>query len=167
MVRPVVDSCSLNEFAGGGLEYLAGGTTRWKRLPTSAGGAHRSFVELTTKSDNPRWPDRPGRAGTNDQKELQSPRSSFGVMRAVLHDSPTAPFPELTPVLALFEPTALAAGTFDTTSNPKTPEASAYRFGVSEVVPRRIVCPTRPIGASAGEAITTVPLLRFSYRKKR
>ena len=103
LVRPVVDSCGLNEFAGGGLQYLAGGVTMWKRLPTSAGGSHRSFVELTTKSDNPRWPDRPGRAGTNDAKELQSPRSSFGVLRAVLHDSPTAPVPELTPVLSLFE----------------------------------------------------------------
>ena len=103
MIRPVVDSCGLNEFAGGGLEYLAGRATRWKRLPTSAGGSHRSFIELTTKSDNPRWPDRPGRAGTNDAKELQSPRSSFGVLRAVLHDSPTAPLPELKPVVSLFE----------------------------------------------------------------
>jgi hypothetical protein len=103
MIRPVVDSCGLNEFAGGGLQYLAGGETTWKRLPTSAGGVHRSFVELTTKSDNPRWPDRPGRAGTTDAKELQSPRSSFGVMRAVLHDSPTAPLPQLEPFLALFE----------------------------------------------------------------
>jgi len=105
MVRPVVDSCGLNEFAGGGLEYLAGGVTTWKRLPTSAGGSHRSFVELTTKSDNPRWPDRPGRAGTNDPKELNSPRSSFGVMRAVLHDSAAPPLPELTHILRLLEVT--------------------------------------------------------------
>jgi len=103
MIRPVVDSCGLNEFAGGGLKYLAGGATRWKRLPTSAGGLHRSFIELTTKSDNLRWPDRPGRAGTNDAKELQSLRSSFGVLRAVLHDAPAAPLPELKPVLSLFE----------------------------------------------------------------
>lgn len=103
MIRPVVDTCGLNEFAGGGLQYLAGGVTTWKQLPTSAGGSHRSFIELVTKSDNPRWPDRPGRAGTNDAKELQSPRSSFGVMRAVLHDSPTAPLPELTSVIPLFE----------------------------------------------------------------
>ncbi|MHC4876628.1 MAG: DUF1553 domain-containing protein [Planctomycetota bacterium] len=102
MVRPVVDTCGLNEFAGGGLEYLAGGVTKWKRLPTTAGDAHRSFIELTTRSDNPRWPDRPGRAGTNDPKELDSPRSSFGVMRAVLHDSPATPQPELNHILALF-----------------------------------------------------------------
>ncbi len=115
MIRPVIDSCGLNEFAGGGLEYLAGGATVWKTLPTSAGGSHRSFVELTTKSDNPRWPDRPGRAGTSDPEELQSPRSSFGVMRAVLHDSAAAPLPELDPVLALFAPSVLAAVTSETT----------------------------------------------------
>jgi hypothetical protein len=133
MIRPVVDTCGLNEFAGGGLQYLAGGVASWKRLPTSAGGSHRSFVELTTKSDNPRWPDRPGRAGTNDPKELQSPRSSFGVMQAVLHDSPTAPLPELDPVLALFdvtqpdsEPTGIVADKSDTTNDPAKPKAGVF-----------------------------------------
>lgn len=102
MIRPVVDSCGLNEFAGGGLEYLAG-AAKWKLLPTSAGGFHRSFVELTTKSDNARWPDRPGRAGTNDPKELESPHSSFGLVKAVLHDTPSTPLPELTALMPLFD----------------------------------------------------------------
>lgn len=103
MVRTVVDSCALNEFAGGGLEYLAGGSPKWRRFPTSAGSSHRSFVELTTRSDNPRWPDRPGRAGTKDADELRSDRSSFGVLRALLHDSPSAPPVDLKPMLELFE----------------------------------------------------------------
>lgn len=103
MVRPVVDSCALNEFAGGGLEYLVGGMPRWKQFPTTAGDSHRSFIEFTTRADNPRWPDRPDRAGTKDPAQLADRRSSFGVMRAVLHDSPTPPHPELIPVLALFE----------------------------------------------------------------
>ncbi|NIP94672.1 MAG: DUF1553 domain-containing protein [Akkermansiaceae bacterium] len=102
MVRTVVDSCGLNEFAGGGLDYLAGGRVRWKTFPTSAGASLRSFVELTTRSDNPRWPDRPGRAGTNDAKELAGYRSSFGVMQAVLHDAPGGPQPDLGPVLLVF-----------------------------------------------------------------
>ncbi|MDG1892940.1 MAG: DUF1553 domain-containing protein [Verrucomicrobiota bacterium] len=106
MVRTVVDSCSLNEFAGGGLEYLAGGEPKWKTFPTSATPNHRSFVELTTRSDNPRWPDRPGRAGSADPKEVYNYRSSFGVMRAVLHDTPAAPMSELAPILALFDQTA-------------------------------------------------------------
>ena len=102
MVRTVVDSCALNEFAGGGLEYLADGSLRWKRFPTSAGPTHRSFIELTTRSDNPRWPDRPGRAGTNDPEDLKLWRSAFGVTRVYLHDSPTAPLAELNAALALF-----------------------------------------------------------------
>jgi hypothetical protein len=103
MVRTVVDSCTLNEFAGGGLEYLVGGTPKWNRFPTSAGGSHRSFVELTTRADNPRWPDRPDRAASKDPKELYDYRSSFGVVRAVLHDSPATPLPELDAILVLFE----------------------------------------------------------------
>ncbi len=103
MVRTVVDSCALNEFAGGGLEYLDGGITQWKTFPTSAGQSHRSYVELTTKSDNPRWPDRPGRAGTKDDKKLASRQSSFGVMRVVLHDHPEPPAADLSSMLTLFE----------------------------------------------------------------
>ncbi|MCA9213120.1 MAG: PSD1 domain-containing protein [Planctomycetales bacterium] len=103
MVRTVVDTCALNEFAGGGLHYLLGGASEWKRFPTSAGGSHRSFVELTTRADNPRWPDRPDRAGSKDPKELRSHRSYFGVMRAVLHDSPASPLPDLGHAVDLFE----------------------------------------------------------------
>ena len=97
MVRIVVDSCGLNEFAGGGLDYLAGagGRTKWKTFSTNPAPSQRSFIELTTRSDNPRWPDRPGRAGTTDGKELEGYRSSFGVMRAVLHDDPGGPQPDL------------------------------------------------------------------------
>ena len=102
MVRTVVDSCALNEFAGGGLEYLADGSLKWKQFPTSAGPTHRSFIELTTRSDNPRWPDRPGRAGTNDPEDLKLWRSAFGVTRAYLHDSPAAPLADLSATLALF-----------------------------------------------------------------
>lgn len=103
MVRTVVDSCALNEFAGGGLEYLVGGTPTWKQFPTSAGGSNSSFVELTTRADNPRWPDRPDRAASKDPKQLYDYRSSFGVIRAVLHDSPATPLPELDAILVLFE----------------------------------------------------------------
>ena len=103
MVRTVVDSCSLNEFAGGGLHYLMGGTPQWKTFPTSAGPSLRSFVELTTRSDNPRWPDRPGRAGSADPAVVNDYRSSFGILQAVLHDHPEGPEPDLRPILTLFE----------------------------------------------------------------
>ncbi len=103
MVRTVVDSCSLNEFAGGGLHYLDGGKLHWRTFPTSAGPSLRSFLELTTRSDNPRWPDRPGRAGSADPKVVNDYRSSFGIVQAVLHDTPGSPEPSLQHLLALFE----------------------------------------------------------------
>lgn len=103
MVRTVVDSCSLNEFAGGGLTYLNGGQTSWRTFPTSDPPGLRSFVELTTRSDNPRWPDRPDRAGSADPKVVYDYRSSFGITQAVLHDTPGGPAPDLAHMLALFE----------------------------------------------------------------
>lgn len=106
MVRTVVDSCGLNEFAGGGLTYLNGGQTTWRTFPTSAAPGLRSFVELTTRSDNPRWPDRPGRAGSADPKVVYDYRSSFGIIQAVLHDTPGAPAPNLEHMLVLFDDTS-------------------------------------------------------------
>ncbi|MBM81302.1 MAG: hypothetical protein CMJ78_12025 [Planctomycetaceae bacterium] len=114
MVRTVVDSCGLNEFAGGGLEYLVDGTSKWKTFPTSAGKSLRSFVEMTTRTDNPRWPDRPDRAGTDDREKLKDNRSSFGITRAVLHDVSNGPAPDLAHMLVLFEP---AVGKVDAPSN--------------------------------------------------
>ncbi len=102
MVRSVTDSCTLNEYVGGGLEYISNDTIQWRTYPTRVDATHRAFVELTTKSDNVRWPDRPGVAG-NDETLLQSPRSWFGVVRAVVHDCNESPRPELTHLLPLFE----------------------------------------------------------------
>jgi hypothetical protein len=102
MVRAVVDSCSLNEYAGGGKRYLDEADLHWKRFPTSAGPPHRSYLDLTTKTDNVRWPDRPGVAGTEEEK-LQSPRSWFGVTRVVLHDCEETPQEDLSHFLRLFD----------------------------------------------------------------
>ena len=102
MVRAVVDSCSLNEYAGGGKHYLDEADLHWKRFPTSAGPPHRSYLDLTTKTDNVRWPDRPGVAGTEEEK-LQSPRSWFGVTRVVLHDCEETPQEDLSHFLRLFD----------------------------------------------------------------
>ncbi len=102
MIRSVVDSCALNEYVGGGLEYLSSDEIQWRTYPTRVDASHRAFLELTTKSDNVRWPDRPGVAG-NDEALLQSPRSWFGVVKAVVHDGDKTPQPELSHLLLLFE----------------------------------------------------------------
>ena len=101
MVRSVTDSCTLNEYVGGGLEYLSDDAIGWRTYPTRFDATHRAHLELTTKSDNVRWPDRPGVAG-KDEAMLQSPRSWFGVVRAVVHDCDETPRPELTHLLPLF-----------------------------------------------------------------
>lgn len=102
MIRSVVDSCALNEYVGGGLEYLSTDEMQWRTYPTRVDSSHRAFLELTTKSDNVRWPDRPGVAG-KDEALLQSPRSWFGVAKAVVHDCDKTPQPELNHLLPLFE----------------------------------------------------------------
>jgi hypothetical protein len=102
MIRSVVDSCALNEYVGGGLEYLSNDKMQWRTYPTRVDASHRAFLELTTKSDNVRWPDRPGAAG-KDEALLQSPRSWFGVVEAVVHDCDETPRPELSHLLPLFE----------------------------------------------------------------
>ena len=102
MIRPVVDSCALNEYVGGGVKYLSDDQFRWQTYPTRVDESHRAFVELTTKSDNVRWPDRPGMAG-KDEALLASPRSWFGVVDAVVHDCSGPPQTELGHLLPLFE----------------------------------------------------------------
>ena len=102
MARAVVDSCALNEYVGGGLEYLSDDKIQWLTFPTRVDASHRAFLELTTKSDNVRWPDRPGVAG-KDEALLESPRSWFGIVKAVLHDGEETPQPELSHLLSLFE----------------------------------------------------------------
>ncbi|MCH2202465.1 MAG: PSD1 and planctomycete cytochrome C domain-containing protein [Fuerstiella sp.] len=102
MIRPVVDSCALNEYVGGGVEYLSDDQFQWQTYPTRVDESHRAFLELTTKSDNVRWPDRPGMAG-NDEALLQSPRSWFGVVDAVVHDCNEPPQAELGHLLRLFD----------------------------------------------------------------
>ena len=101
MLRPVTDSCALNEYIGGGLSYLSDDKIKWQTYPTREDPTHRAFLDLTTKSDNVRWPDRPGVAGNNEAL-LNSPRSWFGVVRAVAHDCNDTPREELTHLLPLF-----------------------------------------------------------------
>ena len=97
IVRMVIDSCVLGET----LEYLDRTAPKWKRFSIKEDG-HQRYLELATKADNARWPERAGRVPGSDE-ELASPRSWFGAIRAVLHDDPKSPEPELSHLLGLFE----------------------------------------------------------------
>ena len=96
--RTVLDNCAIGE----GYRTLENESPKWLRQDTIAGEKLPAFVEVITKSDNPRIPDRPGML-KESAEELASPRSYFGAMQAVLHDTPETPREELSHLSRLFE----------------------------------------------------------------
>jgi hypothetical protein len=96
--RTVLDNCAIGE----GYKTLENDSPKWMRLDTIAAEKLPAFVEVITKFDNPRIPDRPGMLKESPE-ELAGPRSYFGAMRAVLHDSPETPREELGHLARLFE----------------------------------------------------------------
>jgi hypothetical protein len=67
------------------------------------------FLELVTRSDNPRLPDRPEVLKPHQKKLLDDPRSYFGITAAVVHDVPENPKETLSHILPLFEKGAPAS----------------------------------------------------------
>jgi hypothetical protein len=94
---------------------------RWQRLgddrpywvtfqvPDNPAAFH-TYVELTTKFDNPKFPDPIVKGNSKDKEDYRvpwdqaaaSPRSSFGITRVLLHDDAKPPKAELGHLLALF-----------------------------------------------------------------
>ncbi len=95
--RTVLDNCAIGE----GYKTLENDSPKWIRLDTISGEKLPAFAEVITKFDNPRIPDRPGML-KETPAELASPRSYFGAMRAVLHDTPQTPREELGHLTRLF-----------------------------------------------------------------
>ncbi len=111
--RTIIDNCMLSE----DYQPVEHDTLQWLKIPNRTDQPTLPFyVELVTKADNPRIPDRPGRLKAT-QQQIDSPYSYFGVARAVLHDVDEAPKEELSPLLRLF-------------SGPpaETPELRAARY---------------------------------------
>jgi hypothetical protein len=119
-VRIVSNHCQLNYR---NFRALKSGEWHWITLeiPEEA-GALRSYAELMTKFDNPKYPDQLGQLGGDDTNQrvpwdqaAADPYSYFGITRAVLHDVGQPPKDELTwlePLYAGAAPqdlTALAA----------------------------------------------------------
>ena len=97
--RTVIDNCAIGEnyklIENDKLEWLKLETfDKQERLPV--------FMELVTRFDNPRIPDRPGMLKANQEKWAQEPRSYFGFTKAVLHDVAEPPRAELGHMLPLF-----------------------------------------------------------------
>jgi cytochrome c553 len=112
--RTVLDNCMLSE----DYKLLEQNSPAWLKIPNRDDQPALPFyIELVTKTDNPRIPDRPGRLKVSDE-QLASPDSYFGVTRAVLHDVDESPKDELSVIARLFDgPT------------PESPDALAMRYG--------------------------------------
>jgi len=98
--RTVIDNCAIGEnykvFENSHLTWVKLDTfAKEKRLPV--------FVELVTRSDNPRLPDRPGVLKKDQEKLLHDPRSYFGITEVVAHDVTETPRETLSHMLPLFD----------------------------------------------------------------
>ncbi len=98
--RTVIDNCAIGEdykFVDASQpEWITIDLKeQWDELPV--------FVEMVTRWDNPRIPDRPGRIKKPYSELLDDPESYFGVVRAVLHDGDEPPKAELGHLAPLVE----------------------------------------------------------------
>jgi len=96
--RAVVDNCAIGE----GYRIFEADEFSWHRMEVRARDNELPvYLELLTRSDNPRIPDRPGMI--KDLHLLDSPRSYFGFAGAVMHDVAEPPRESLTHLERLFE----------------------------------------------------------------
>ena len=106
--RTVLDNCMLSE----DYTILDRDTLSWVKIPNRDDQPELPFyLELATKADNTRIPDRPDRNKISVE-QLAAPQSYFGIARAVLHDVDESPKDELGQMARLFEgepPTSLAS----------------------------------------------------------
>ncbi len=97
--RTILDNCMLAE----DYELLNQDTFAWLRMPSRQEQKDMPFyVELVTKTDNPRLPDRPDKMKALKADDVASPFSYFGITRAVLHDDEATPKDELTHMKRMF-----------------------------------------------------------------
>ena len=100
--RAVIDNCMLGE----DYKILDSDTLSWVKIPNREDQPELPFyLELVTKSDNTRIPDRPGHTKASPE-QLAAPQSYVGLARAVLHDIDESPKDELKHSALLFAGTA-------------------------------------------------------------
>jgi hypothetical protein len=106
-VRLVSNNCQLNYV---NYKALTKNEFEWKRFPIGdeANGL-RTYAELLTKFDNPKFPDQLGTLGGDTlnsrvpwEEAMRDPHSYFGITRAVLHDCEETPRDELAYFTPLF-----------------------------------------------------------------
>ncbi len=106
-VRLVSNNCQLNYR---NYRALTNGELHWITFsPPEESDGLRVYAELTTKFDNPKYPDQLGTLGGDSanhrvpwEKAAADPHSFFGVTRVVFHDGAGPPRPELRHLRPLF-----------------------------------------------------------------
>jgi cytochrome c553 len=89
--RTILDNCMLSE----DYQLIENGRLMWIKTPNRDDQKDLPFyLELVTKQNNPRIPDRPERLKVTAE-QIASPYSYFGISRAVLHDVDETPKAEL------------------------------------------------------------------------
>ena len=105
--RTVIDNCAIGE----GYSFIDADRPQWVTIDVAEKWDELpAFVELVTRWDNPRIPDRPDRIKEPHSELLDSPESYFGVTEALLHDGeepPAASLDHLAPLLAEPAPATL------------------------------------------------------------
>ena len=97
--RTVLDNCMLGE----DYKLLDWESPHWLKIPNRDDQPTLPYyVELVTKADNPRIPERPNRLKVT-LEQMNSPYSYFGITRAVLHDIDESPRDELSHMSRLFD----------------------------------------------------------------
>ncbi len=99
--RTIVDNCIIGEH----YRLLSNEEFSWITIPTRNEKTTTLpvYVELVTKADNPRLPDRPGKSKNVTPEQLEAENSYFGVTQALLHDVAVPPYEELSHMRRLFE----------------------------------------------------------------
>lgn len=136
-VRLVSNNCQLNYK---NYRALISHDLHWETFsPPDDRVALRTYAELMTMFDNPKFPDQLSALGGDKEnyrlpweKAAENPRSYFGVTRVVLHDQPEPPKPELAHLRPLFMGSELAT-IGDVAQRYATTVATAVRnFGLNQ-----------------------------------
>ena len=86
--RTVIDNCAIGE----DYTFIDAAQPKWITIDLAEKwGDLPVFVELVTRWDNPRIPDRPDKIKEPHLSLLDSPESYFGIVEAVLHEGEEAP----------------------------------------------------------------------------
>jgi hypothetical protein len=89
--RLIMDDCVIGEDH----QLLKNPQLKWIRTTSKNDQPLPTYLEISTKADNPRLPERPEKFNDVTEEQLASPRSFWGVSRILLNDEAVEPKAEL------------------------------------------------------------------------